>query len=809
MSDAAFQAPSLEFLAEKLPQYQFIGFIAQGGMGAVYKARQISLDREVAIKILPQELGEDEEFRESFTKEARAMAKLNHPNLIGVYDSGDVDGMPYIVMEYVEGSSLHDSCHGKEVEAGQAVTIVKAICDGLSDAHENGIIHRDIKPANIMLNTKAIPKIGDFGLAHPSDSNETGLIMGTPGYTAPEVFKDASQAGALADIYSVGMIFHQLLTGTDPAGTEGPPIEGVGNIRLDAIWRKATQPHPQSRYGSVKEMGMELQKWLDSKTGSLVVGGPVKEGGALSTKKPTAAVNVPGKQTAGVNLPNKMTSPVNVPNPNTAPVSLPAANQGPGFGMLMKVAAIGVLGAAVWFTYGLLQENKDKINQMTGNDHDETVEPSIPGTEGATPVEVVKVDPVTPTPVTPTPVTPTPVTPEPVVPDPDPVAVTPTPVTPEPVTPTPVTPTPVTPTPVTPEPVNPVASNPEPKEDLPPGDPAFRQRAAELILGARKKRDALLMKNANSFQFDLKNHARGADASMAEFLNNFAAACSTGWLPEPSALPSLEAKVAKDYNEAREEQTQILAKHQSEVANIQKFYIPALMKKADEAGDAQLKKQLIAQANRANNINDWVTLLAPEPERVAIAAIKGPVGGGGSFAGRWEVTSDNFTIYNCSADGTFVVEGRGWTGTWEAQSDGTIKVQMQTKAPHFLKRVGDAWEAPNGRNKVIRFVRVGAGSITEMKAGLASGEAHAKDFVGKWDKEGGGVPMRWEVDRDGTVTMYDEHGSKKPWTGVWKALPDGSIWMQLASKKPYEFVKRGNGWITRVNPSMTLTPGKW
>src|SRR5690606_26349649 len=216
MSSPSFEAPSLELLAQLLPAYEFEAFIAQGGMGAVYKARQRSLDRDVAIKILPRELGEDPEFRQSFETEARAMARLNHPNLIGVYDSGDVDGMLYIVMEYVNGKALYHSSYNMAVEPAQAVAIVKAICEGLAHAHENGVIHRDIKPANILLTPKAEPKIGDFGLARPAGSDGPGLIMGTPGYTAPEILRHPEHADRRSDLYAVGVILFELLTGQRP-----------------------------------------------------------------------------------------------------------------------------------------------------------------------------------------------------------------------------------------------------------------------------------------------------------------------------------------------------------------------------------------------------------------------------------------------------------------------------------------------------------------------------------------------------------------------------------------------------------------
>lgn len=262
---SSFEAPTLEALAELLPAYDIEAFVAQGGMGAVYKARQRSLDRDVAIKILPRELGEDPEFRQSFATEARAMARLNHPNLIGVYDSGDVAGMPYIVMEYVNGKSLYHSAYKLAVDPPQAVKIVKAICDGLAHAHENGVIHRDIKPANILLTPKTEPKIGDFGLARPAGSDGPGLIMGTPGYTAPEVMRHPEHADRRADIFAVGVILYELLTGNIPPeeGHIAPPSTVVGcDPALDRICQQAMHVNPDCRYPSAQAMSKVLEEWL-------------------------------------------------------------------------------------------------------------------------------------------------------------------------------------------------------------------------------------------------------------------------------------------------------------------------------------------------------------------------------------------------------------------------------------------------------------------------------------------------------------------------------------------------------------------
>ena len=319
MSALPFQAPSPEYLAGLLPNYDIEHFIAQGGMGAVYKARQISLDRDVAIKILPHELGEDPEFRESFESEAKSMARLNHPNLLGVFDFGNAGGMPYIVMEYVNGQSLHDSAWNQAIEPSQAVAIVKGICNGLAHAHGNGIVHRDIKPSNILLTQMAEPKIGDFGLAHAADSDQPGLVMGTPGYTAPEVFQDPGQAGPLADIYSVGVILHQLLTGIDPAGVMEPPTQVTGNPGLDAIWRKATQTNPALRYPSIAAMGTDLED--------------------RATPKSTAHLS-------------------SRPAPSVRRVRQIRVKKAGGIGGILKLITICILAATVVYTYRNLQDRK-------------------------------------------------------------------------------------------------------------------------------------------------------------------------------------------------------------------------------------------------------------------------------------------------------------------------------------------------------------------------------------------------------------------------------------------------------------------
>jgi serine/threonine protein kinase len=265
-AEPLFEAPKIEELQELLPAYDVELFIAQGGMGAVYKARQKSLERDVAIKILPREFGADPDFRESFETEAKSMAVLNDANLIGVFDFGEVDGMPYIVMEHVNGKSLHYSAHGKAIEQKEAARLAHGICKGLAHAHEAGILHRDIKPANILLDQKKRPKIGDFGLARPVDAERAGeAVFGTPGYSAPEVMNDWAAVDKRSDVFSTGVILYELLTGELP-GASYVPVSQKGEIdpRFDKIIRRATHPSPTLRYRDAGAMLKDLEALLEA-----------------------------------------------------------------------------------------------------------------------------------------------------------------------------------------------------------------------------------------------------------------------------------------------------------------------------------------------------------------------------------------------------------------------------------------------------------------------------------------------------------------------------------------------------------------
>jgi predicted Ser/Thr protein kinase len=236
-------------------------------MGAVYKARQLGLDRLVALKILPPEVGADPAFAERFAREARALAKLSHQNIVSVFDFGQADGLYYFIMEYVDGANLRHVIETGAVKPEEALAIVPQICEALQFAHDEGIVHRDIKPENILVDKQGRVKIADFGLAKllgkaPAEIPLTGTqqVMGTPHYMAPEQMQGAGAVDHRADIYSLGVVFYELLTGELPIGRFAPPSKKVQvHVRLDEVVLRALENEPNRRYQRVSEIKTDLE----------------------------------------------------------------------------------------------------------------------------------------------------------------------------------------------------------------------------------------------------------------------------------------------------------------------------------------------------------------------------------------------------------------------------------------------------------------------------------------------------------------------------------------------------------------------
>ena len=262
-----FEPPSIEKVGKLFPALEIISLLGAGGMGAVYKARQKGLDRLVALKILPEEFGHDVKFALRFTREARTLAKLNHPNIVSVHEFGNVEDVYYFLMEFVDGSTLRDVVGTGQLEPEQALAIVPHLCDALQFAHDQGIVHRDIKPENILMAKDGTVKIADFGLSRivgngnpATELTQTNQVLGTPRYMAPEQFEGSSRVDHRADIYSLGVVFYEMLTGELPIGRFDPPSRRVKvDVRLDEVVLRTLEKEPLRRYQAASEIKSDLQ----------------------------------------------------------------------------------------------------------------------------------------------------------------------------------------------------------------------------------------------------------------------------------------------------------------------------------------------------------------------------------------------------------------------------------------------------------------------------------------------------------------------------------------------------------------------
>ena len=323
----AFNPPSVAELAPLFPQLEILELIGKGGMGAVYKARQKQLDRLVALKILPPGIGDDPAFAERFAREAKALAKLNHPGIVTLYEFGQVGsgtGVPpvsieagekqkhtgkmpvplfFFLMEFVDGVNLRQLLQAGRVSPREALAIVPQICDALQFAHDQGIVHRDIKPENILLDRRGRVKVADFGLAKiiegragsplpaagglptdvgahgvtrpTSELTDVGKIMGTPQYMSPEQIHAPGEVDHRADIYALGVVFYQMLTGELPGKKIEPPSAKVQiDVRLDEVVLRALENKPELRYQQASVLKTEVETIVSTPPGGTVAATP-------------------------------------------------------------------------------------------------------------------------------------------------------------------------------------------------------------------------------------------------------------------------------------------------------------------------------------------------------------------------------------------------------------------------------------------------------------------------------------------------------------------------------------------------------
>ncbi len=263
-------APSLAEVARHFPQLEILECLGCGGMGAVYKARQRALDRIVALKILTRENTEqtrDAHFAQRFQREAQALAKLNHPNIIAVHEFGEAGGLPYLVMEYVDGLNLRQLERAGKLAPSEALNIVPQICEALQFAHNAGVVHRDIKPENILLDRNGRVKIADFGIAkilgrqrRAGTLTQAQQVVGTPHYMAPEQVERPAAVDHRADIYSLGVVFYEMLTGELPLGKFAPPSRKVRlDVRLDEVVLHALEKEPDRRYQHASQVKTDVE----------------------------------------------------------------------------------------------------------------------------------------------------------------------------------------------------------------------------------------------------------------------------------------------------------------------------------------------------------------------------------------------------------------------------------------------------------------------------------------------------------------------------------------------------------------------
>lgn len=263
----ASKLPRPAELSGLFPELEILKLLGHGGMGAVYQARQTGLDRHVALKIIMPEVAGEPGFAERFVREARVLARLNHPHIVTIHDFGQREGLHYLIMEYVDGVSLREVLQTGRMAPAEALRIIPPLCEALQYAHEEGIVHRDIKPENILVDRKGRVKIADFGLARlagrdSENLNLTGTrqVVGTPRYMAPEQMQGARAVDHRVDLYSLGVVFYEMLTGEVPMGRFAPPSHHVPlDTRLDDVVLRALESNPDRRYQRASDIKTDVE----------------------------------------------------------------------------------------------------------------------------------------------------------------------------------------------------------------------------------------------------------------------------------------------------------------------------------------------------------------------------------------------------------------------------------------------------------------------------------------------------------------------------------------------------------------------
>lgn len=294
------RAPGDTAIAEPTPQvpgYELLELLGRGGMGEVWRARQISLGRAVAVKLLPSKFASDREFVARFEKEATALAALNHPNIVQIIDRGQAGQHYFFAMELVVGVNLREMLTGRRLPARDALRIVVQIARAIDYAHEQKVVHRDLKPENVLVDPRGHVKIADFGLAGMKDSEKnialtaTAVAMGTVNYMAPEQRRDAKHVDHRADLYSLGVLLYEMLTGELPLGRFKLPSEKVPGLApgIDEVVSRLLETEPEQRPERALEVAAALEPLIDAAGSSA----PAK-GRSVAPSRVSSFVQEPG-----------------------------------------------------------------------------------------------------------------------------------------------------------------------------------------------------------------------------------------------------------------------------------------------------------------------------------------------------------------------------------------------------------------------------------------------------------------------------------------------------------------------------------
>jgi hypothetical protein len=298
-------------LPAAIPGYEIVGELGRGGMGAVYQARQLGLNRLVALKVLLAGAAAGDEQRARFAAEARVVAEFRHPNIVPVFETGEFDGTPFLSMELVPGGTLSQRLATGPLAPEAAARLLVQVADAVHHAHERGIIHRDLKPGNVLLTEDGVPKVSDFGLAKRLESADaltrTDAVLGTPSYMAPEQAEGKKEVGRAADVYALGAVLYHTLTGRPPfqAASALDTIRQV--VDLDPVPVRDLQPavprdlavicemclrkEPERRYPSAGELSADLRRFLANEPIRARPVGPLERGWKWAGRNRAVAVS--------------------------------------------------------------------------------------------------------------------------------------------------------------------------------------------------------------------------------------------------------------------------------------------------------------------------------------------------------------------------------------------------------------------------------------------------------------------------------------------------------------------------------------